>query len=179
MNRLFIAIIALWGLGSPAVAACDLSSCALPEDQHHSSAFKGLPEDEWAWIDHDVTVAKAALRRGESSRALQIVAGLDHAVRLRQDAMIEGRGKRRVAALHRTLRKLAVEAGGSPLAELEARGGGDRGSEGPTARDEGETGREARGEREADRARHEADRPADRRERETPDRAPGGGRSPW
>ncbi len=122
MKRAFIASVVLWITASGVARACGLDDCALPDVDHlESGRFHEMPADDWAWMNHDLALARAFLADGDPAKARQIVAGLDYAVRLRAPEMIEARGRARVAAFHRALRAIQAEADGPSLARLDLR----------------------------------------------------------
>ena len=118
MNRVLFVFVATM-FASPALA-CEIAYCALPDSAHlESERFKGVPDDDWAWMNHDLARARAALATGETERATQIVGWLDHALRVRAVGMVDARGKSRVKAFERALRQIQRDAGGPPLARLQ------------------------------------------------------------
>lgn len=124
MKRVFIAFALLWIAPTSAALACGLDDCALPEAAHLETwRYDQIPADDWAWMNHDLALARAFLEDGDVARARQIVAGLDYALRNRAEAMVESRGRARVAAFHRALKTLQAETGGQPLAALDLRHG--------------------------------------------------------
>lgn len=120
MKPAFIAVALLWILGSRPTLACDLDDCTLSDAAHRESPkFKELPNDEFAWMNHDLALARTWYVEGRSDRALAIIEGLDYAMRVRQDRMVAVRGRARVLALHTAIEELQVQAGGYPLAALD------------------------------------------------------------
>ena len=120
MKRAFIAAVLLWIASAHPALACGLEDCTLPDAAHlESPKYKTLPNDEFAWMNHDLALARSWLADGRSDKTLQIVEGLDYAIRVRQDRMVAVRGKARVRALHVAIEDLEVAAGGYPLAELD------------------------------------------------------------
>jgi hypothetical protein len=106
--------LAIW---SGAALGCELDDCSLP-DALHSDTAQPAPEDAWSWMNHDLAVARDALRTGERARALALVRDLDGILRTHLVAIIAVRGQARVRALHTALQDLSRGAGGWPLAEL-------------------------------------------------------------
>lgn len=122
MKAAFIALTFISINHIKTAAACDLDDCALPIEQHLESArFAQIPTDDWAWMNHDLALARSFLEDGDEVKARQIVAGLDYALRIRADALVESRGKSRVMAFHRALARVQIQADGPPLASLELR----------------------------------------------------------
>ncbi len=89
----------LFGLNTG--STCELGSSTVSESAYlESDRYKGLPADEWAWVNNDLMLARLALANGDPQRAETIGRWLDYAIELRLDTMNEGRGERRVKALH-------------------------------------------------------------------------------
>jgi|GEM_PF-3361685 len=114
VNRTLILFVALY---STAALACDLDDCTL-SDALHLESQAPIPADSWTWMNHDLAVARDALRSGEKSRAIALVRDLDRLMRTNLDAMTAVRGPERVRAMHAALQKISEQAGGWPLAEL-------------------------------------------------------------
>ncbi len=122
MKRAFIAFAVLWISLPGASLACGLDDCALPDGDHlESRRFDSIPADDWAWMNHDLALARSFLEDGDTAKARQIVAGLDYALRIRADEMVATRGRVRVAAFHRALRALQLDAAGPALARIDLR----------------------------------------------------------
>ena len=122
MKAAFIALTFISINHIKTAAACDLDDCALPLDQHMESArFTTVPSDDWAWMNHDLALARSFLDDGDAVKARQIVAGLDYALRIRAEPLVASRGRSRVMAFHRALQRVQLEADGTPLASLELR----------------------------------------------------------
>ena len=124
MKAAFIALTFISINHIKTASACDLDDCALPFEQHlESLRFTGLPEDDWAWMNHDLALARSFLEDGDVVKARQIVAGLDYALRIRAEPLVASRGRSRVMAFHRALARVQIEADGVPLASLDLRAG--------------------------------------------------------
>lgn len=186
--NVIIASVVLWIASSGAALACGLDDCALADVDHLEGWRQDrIPADDFAWMNHDLALARAFLADGDDAKARQIVAGLDYALRLRAEEMVAARGRSRVAAFHRALRALQLDAGGPALARLDLRragaGGGGEGSGGVAAvraEDDGSSDEER--EDAAEEARREL-RERERRDesarpQELPDREPPGGPMP-
>lgn len=94
-------------------SACGLSSCPFPAGWHMEDArYRLILDDDWAWMNHDLAEARAALASGDVARASTISNGLKLALQLRRPDMEAGRGKTRVAALERAVNDLSGEDGG-------------------------------------------------------------------
>lgn len=123
MKSALIAVVLLCISTSGPVYACDLDDCSLTDASHRESPkYKALPTDEFAWMNHDLALARTWLSEGRKDKTIQIVAGLDYAIRVRVDTMVGVRGKNRVRALHAAIAELQIQAGGYPLAPLDLGG---------------------------------------------------------
>lgn len=110
-------VLALTGSGT--VLACDLDDCALPAASHLERSGAGeVPSDRWAWMNHDLALARDWMADGEPANARQIALALDAAMRAQLDELVRARGAERVAQLHQALAALVLEAGGPPLDPL-------------------------------------------------------------
>lgn len=114
LSRLTALLLALW---SPAALTCDLDDCNLSEALHNE-AEEAAPEDSWSWVNHDLAVARDALKAGDHARTIALVRDLDGILRTNLKGILTVRGESRVRALHTALQDLSVSAGGWPLAEL-------------------------------------------------------------
>ena len=99
---------------APAVQACDLDDCSLSEDLHHVDGQPALT-DRWAWMHHDLALARAAARQGQRARAIDIAASLDHAIKANLAQLLIDRGSVSVLQLHATLQALVLDCQGQPL----------------------------------------------------------------
>lgn len=132
MKSAFIAVVLLWIASAQQARACDLDDCDLSDAAHlESPKYRDLPKDEFAWMNHDLALARSWLTAGRADKTLEIVAGLDYAMRVRLDRMVLARGKARVRALHEAVEDLEVAAGGYPLAGIELTGTRKRASAAP------------------------------------------------
>lgn len=113
-SRLFILIFAL---SAPSALACDLDDCTLAE-KLHSVDKKAAPEDSFSWMNHDLAVARDALRHGDAARTLALVRDLDGLLRTHLNEFVALRGQAQAQGMHTLLQDLARRAGGWPLAEL-------------------------------------------------------------
>ena len=120
-----ITILTLMLSSAPALA-CDLDDCTL-SDALHTVEQDPVPEDAWSWINHDLAVARTALKIGERSRAIALVRELDSILRTQLKAIVAVRGADKVRALHTALQDLSLSSGGWPLAELDVVVTGARG----------------------------------------------------
>ena len=122
MKAAFIALAFISINHIKSASACDLDDCDLALASHLESArFVQIPADDWAWMNHDLALARSFLEDGDLVAARRIVAGLDYAMRIRADLLIESRGRGRVMAFHRALDRIQVAADGAPLASLDLR----------------------------------------------------------
>lgn len=191
MKRAFIAAALLWIIAPRVAVACDLDDCAISNAFHlESGKFLSIPEDDWAWMNHDLALARAWLADGETEKAREILSTLYTAVKAQHGALVAARGPGRVEALVRTLQSLEREAGGQAFDDLPVGRGTFRmptpdhslfsGLSLSQQAEEGDEGTQAdRDDDEGDRAMREAERrgreaPEPRRER--PEPAPSGGR---
>jgi hypothetical protein len=113
-TRILGITLALW---SGAALGWQLDDCSL-SDALHSETAGSTPEDAWSWMNHDLAVARDAMRTGERARALALVQDQDGILGTHLEAIIAVRGQARVRALHTALQDLSRGAGGWPLAEL-------------------------------------------------------------
>lgn len=103
--------------GFDSAIVCGIGSCDLPAELHlENGRYDTLPADEWSWMNHDLALARVALANGDHNRAENIGRWLEHAIDLRMDAMVDGRGKLRVKALNRAVNGIisgsAIRTGG-------------------------------------------------------------------
>lgn len=117
MSRPYRILVFTLGLWSGASLGCELDDCSLA-DALHSENAGSTPGDSWSWMNHDLALARDALRSGERARAIALVKDLDGILRTHLGAIIAVRGEARVRALHSVLQDLSRGAGGWPLAEL-------------------------------------------------------------
>lgn len=153
MSRSLVVLAFSLIIGVRPAFACGLDACSIADDLHlENGRFDNIPADEWSWMNHDLALARDALSRGDAERAENIGRWLDHAIDLRLDEMIAGRGERRVKALRRAVRQLIPSEARDPgawISWVKLRFG-----EEPGERDGGREEQEAA----ADRARREMDR---------------------
>ena len=120
MKRSIIAFAILSCLYAVPALACGLDDCDLPDADHlESRRYDTIPADDWAWMNHDLALARSFLADGDNAKARQIVAGLDYALRVRAPDMVSERGRARVMAFYRAIREIQFEAGGPGLARLD------------------------------------------------------------
>jgi len=123
VSRIFTLLIALWGA---AALACDLDDCSLPEALHREGT-EATPQDAWSWMNHDLAVARDAVKSGEPARAIALARDLDSILRTNLKPIVTVRGAARVQELHNALQVLTQSAGGWPLAELDVTPEGAKG----------------------------------------------------
>lgn len=119
MNLMFRAI-AVTMLFSPQWAeACELDDCTLSDAMHAVSDPADRAVHEYAWLHHDLALARDALQRGETARALSLAHSLDQALRSRLTHVEANLGYPAVTAFHGALQTLVEKANGWPLADLD------------------------------------------------------------
>ena len=183
MKAAFIALAFISINHIKSAEACDLDDCDLPLAQHLESArFIQIPGDDWAWMNHDLALARSYVEDGDLESARRVVAGLDYAMRIRADMLVESRGRSRVMAFHRALDRIQIQADGQPLATLElaprsgltVSGGGHGVAFGASDQDDDDAGQTeedpaASARRDAEARRRDEERP---NERTVPQREP-------
>lgn len=163
MKRSIIAFAVLSCLYAAPALACGLDDCELSDADHlESRRYDRIPGDDWAWMNHDLALARSFLADGDNAKARQIVAGLDYALRVRAPEMVAIRGRARVMAFYRAIREIQFEAGGPGLARLELdrlispTGGGGGSSDLTATRTDDDDGQGDGRDEAADEARREA-----------------------
>lgn len=98
------------------VAACDLNDCSLPDSAHlETPAAAPVPGDRFAWMNHDLALARSFLADGDALQARQLADTLDSAMRAQLPQMVRVRGADRVEAMFAALQDVNVNAGGEPF----------------------------------------------------------------
>lgn len=163
MKRSIFAFAVLSCLLAAPALACGLDDCELSDADHlESRRYDRIPGDDWAWMNHDLALARSFLADGDDAKARQIVAGLDYALRVRAPEMVAGRGRARVMAFYRAIREIQFEAGGPGLARLDLdrlispTGGGGSGPDAAATRTDDDDGDGDSRDDAADEARREA-----------------------
>ncbi len=102
--------------------ACGLDDCTLATSLHQVHPDAPLQADAYAWMNHDLAVARDAVRRGDRAEALDLVATLDRALRAQLDHVVAVRGTSGALAIHLVLQDVSRAAGGFALEPLDLPG---------------------------------------------------------
>lgn len=102
--------------------ACGLDDCTLHTSLHKVHPDAPLTLDAFAWMNHDLAVARDAVRHRDSATALRVAKDLDRALRTRLDAVVATRGTSGALAIHLVLQDIVRDAGGFPLEPLDIPG---------------------------------------------------------
>jgi hypothetical protein len=122
MKRIFMgALVAVFAVLPGPAEACGLDDCALSHSLHLLNAT--APDDRFAWMNHDLALARDANNHGNRATAIALAATLDGAMRARLPALLDTRGPDAVIALHSALDDVTRRAGGFPLAPLPSHAG--------------------------------------------------------
>jgi hypothetical protein len=117
MKRIFMgALVAVLAVLPGSAGACGLDDCALAHSLHLLDST--APDDRFAWMNHDLALARDAMNHGNRGTAISLAGTLDNAMRARLDALLDTRGHDGVIALHEALDEVTRRAGGFPLAPL-------------------------------------------------------------
>lgn len=139
----FATFVLFVGLGVHPALACGLDGCRLPDAYHlESRRYNTVLADEWSWMNHDLARARMARASGDRQRAEDIAQWLDHAIDLRYDEMVQVRGKARVNAFRRAVRRMLPSPTERLLSRLRGRSP-DRGDSEPEGADQQDQGKDA------------------------------------
>lgn len=111
-------LIAFAALSTRAVAwapACPLEGCHLAPSLHAPTATTPAAELEaepYAWLLHDLALARLALDEGDRALAQELAGGAHLALRAQADWIVRARGADLTMALHHALSEVLVRAGG-------------------------------------------------------------------
>jgi len=117
-----LALIFGLSIAQPALA-CGLDDCRLPIQLH----LTGVPDaskpevdkDEWAWMNHELAVARDALATGRRAFALELAHGLFAALEAQGKPVAAQRGRQAVQDFFDSLQELVAQCGGRPLRPLQ------------------------------------------------------------
>jgi hypothetical protein len=104
--------------GPTAGQSCELDDCSL-SGQLHQVASQQPTLDRWAWMNHDLAVARTAAKQGQRASAIEIVIDIDRSLRANLAQVLIDRGPEAVLQLHATLQALVADCQGKPLDVLD------------------------------------------------------------
>ena len=118
-----ICVLFAFFAGYGASMACGLDDCNLPARLHQvgpaSMEDGDLPTDQWAWMNHELAVARMALSHGRPAFALETAHALYSSLEAQGFALATERGAESVDDFSESLQELVLQCGGSPLRKLQ------------------------------------------------------------
>jgi hypothetical protein len=113
-----LALALLTGAAAASPTACALEDCSLALAWHQVEARAPAG---WAWMAHDLALARHSARSGHAAAALQQARALDAALVAQLPWIDRAGGEAWARDLHRALALLVVSLDGAPLADLPSR----------------------------------------------------------